>query len=255
MLPLLPLIAGLSHTLLDVGGFGIGVACTMAAAPILWLLGLLREGTDSIALSLAYLLCGGAICVGGGGSSDGAAPLLQMRCSSASASLLPGLVAFIYCSRGVRADTVQGRCDISRRPYKMDPEGRLARRLRDGEKWVIVKRRRGPASSGRSCVSKLAACLCSFPGGESAGARRASARAVAKLYAMMVLVPGSAAPSIRAEHFVRGSRGALNVPWWRTGAGAWAAFAFVKFAFVVFALLRGGLGTAAGLAPRVDGAS
>ena len=27
VLPLLPLIAGLSHTLLDVGGFGIGVAC------------------------------------------------------------------------------------------------------------------------------------------------------------------------------------------------------------------------------------
>ena len=55
VLPLLPLIAGLSHTLLDVGGFGIGVACsTWRPAPILWLLGLLfRRAADSIALSLA----------------------------------------------------------------------------------------------------------------------------------------------------------------------------------------------------------
>ena len=42
VLPLLPLIAGLSHTLLDVGGFGIGVACsTWRPTPVLWLLGLL----------------------------------------------------------------------------------------------------------------------------------------------------------------------------------------------------------------------
>ena len=88
--------------------------------------------------------------------------------------------------------------------------------------------------------SKLAACLCSFPGGESARARRASARAVAKLYAMMVLVPGSAAPLLyaAAEHLSGGAR-----PHWLVAVvaypvlGAWAAFtAFVKFAFVVFAL-------------------
>ena len=110
------------------------------------------------------------------------------------------------------------------------------------EKWVIVE----AAAEGVFqlwrvlCQSKLAACLCSFPGGESARARRASARAVAKLYAMMVLVPGSAAPLLyaAAEHLAGGAR-----PHWLVAVvaypvlGAWAAFtAFVKFAFVVFAL-------------------
>ena len=110
------------------------------------------------------------------------------------------------------------------------------------ERWVLVE----AAAEGVFQLwrvlrqSKLAACLCSFPGGESARARRASARAVAKLYAMMVLVPGSAAPLLyaAAEHLAGGAR-----PHWLVAVvaypvlGAWAAFtAFVKFAFVVFAL-------------------
>ena len=110
------------------------------------------------------------------------------------------------------------------------------------ERWVLVE----AAAEGVFQLwrvlrqSKLAACLCSFPGGESARARRASARAVAKLYAMMVLVPGSAAPLLyaAAEHLSGGAR-----PHWLVAVvaypvlGAWAAFtAFVKFAFVVFAL-------------------
>ena len=88
------------------------------------------------------------------------------------------------------------------------------------EKWVIVE----AAAEGVFQLwrvlrrSKLAACLCSFPGGESARARRASARAVAKLYAMMVLVPGSAAPLLyaAAEHLSR-RRGRTGwSPSWRT---------------------------------------
>ena len=118
MLPLLPLIAGLSHTLLDVGGFGIGVACaTWRPAPILWLLGLLfRRAADSIALSLAVSAvwkCHFYDRRRPRRTRRGLRKLLQMhllKCFGVAlaVALLPSSIA---PSEGHwRADTVQGRC-------------------------------------------------------------------------------------------------------------------------------------------------
>ena len=250
VLPLLPLIAGLSHTLLDVGGFGIGVACRQwRPTPVLWLLGLLfRRAADSIALSLAVSAvwkCHFYDRRRPRRTRRGLRKLLQMhllKCFGVAlcVALLPSSLAL---SRSANALTsYKDGVVLEYGPMKWILKGGWRGAFETCEKWVVVE----AAAEGVFQLwrvlrqSKLAACLCSFPGGESARARRASARAVAKLYAMMVLVPGSAAPLLyaAAEHLAGGAR-----PHWLVAVvaypvlGAWAAFtAFVKFAFVVFAL-------------------
>ena len=250
VLPLLPLIAGLSHTLLDVGGFGIGVACLQwRPAPVLWLLGLLfRRAADSIALSLAVSAVWKCHFYDQKTTSEDATRPAQTTPDASAEMFWSGsvcrLVAFIASplEKGERLDVVPGRCGARVRPDEVDPEGRLARRLRD-------VREVGDCRSGRG--GRLPA----LAGFMSIKARR-----------LFMLLPGrrkrQGAPRIgegrreAVRHDGLGSweRGALAVcgrrafgggarPHWLVavvaypGLGAWAAFtAFVKFAFVVFAL-------------------
>lgn len=283
VLPLLPLVVGLGHTLLDVGGFALGVLCThWRPAPLVWALGLLwRRAADAVALSLAVAA------VWKTHFYDRRRPrrprrglrrILQyqmLKCAGVAlaVALLPSAITLhrdaatleVYLdARGLLGPHtrivagVTGSLTALKQGVVLTlarglPFGRtlvLRWALRSGwrgamqtcERWVLVEASaEGLLQLGRKVWnSKLAACLCSFPGGESARARRASYRAVAKLYAMMVLVPGSAAPLLyaAAEHVASGAR-----PHWLVAVvaypvlGAWAAFvAFVKFAFVVFAL-------------------
>ncbi|KAJ1454622.1 hypothetical protein M885DRAFT_566106 [Pelagophyceae sp. CCMP2097] len=87
--------------------------------------------------------------------------------------------------------------------------------------------------------SRLAAALCNFPLGENAGDRANCLQSMVKLFAMMVCVPGSAAPllSAVARH---AARGLPNSPLAVLASPFVAAYlffvVFVKFAFIVFGL-------------------
>ena len=181
VLPLLPLIAGLSHTLLDVGGFGIGVACaTWRPAPILWLLGLLfRRAADSIALSLAVSAvwkCHFYDRRRPRRTRRGLRKLLQMhllKCFGVAlcVALLPSSLAL--SRRASALTSYRDGVVLEYGPMKWILKGGWRGAFETCEKWVIVE----AAAEGVFqlwrvlCSSKLAACLCSFPGGESARAR------------------------------------------------------------------------------------